>query len=57
VRKGHGLSSQSARTVIEDSAFWSNANRGISFQLGSGYAVAPSEVSGTSVWGNRDFGI
>ncbi|MGH3923955.1 MAG: right-handed parallel beta-helix repeat-containing protein, partial [Pseudonocardiaceae bacterium] len=56
-RHGDGLNLFNARVVVEDSAFWSNASDGMAFLVGDGYEPAPSEISGSSIWDNRRYGV
>jgi RHS repeat-associated protein len=56
-KHGHGLYAGDARVVIEDSAFWSNATDGFYNDIAGSYALAPSELSGSSFWDNRGRGI
>jgi RHS repeat-associated protein len=54
-KHGDGLKIVSAHALIEDSAFWSNAQDGIDVTVNS--SCTPSEISGTSMWGNTRFGV
>jgi YD repeat-containing protein len=56
-KHGDGLNVNNARVVIEDSAFWSNANDGMDITIGTGYSPAPGEITGSSVWNNVRYGI
>ena len=56
-RHGSGLYSFNARVVVEDSAFWSNAENGMYVSVGLSYSLAPSEASGSSFWDNRSHGV
>lgn len=51
-KHGNGLRSFNAHVTVEDSAFWSNANEGLDFTVGNSYNQPPSEISGSSIWGN-----
>jgi RHS repeat-associated protein len=54
-RHGDGMRVVSARVVVEDSAFWSNANQGIGFTVAA--SCEASEISGSSMVGNRSYGV
>jgi RHS repeat-associated protein len=56
-KHGVGIYAHNARLVLRDSAVWDNAEDGLYFELGSGYAQAPSEVAGTSIVGNGRRGV
>jgi hypothetical protein len=49
---GNGLIAFSAPVVVDDSAFWSNADDGIRVEMSSSYAVDPSEITDSSMWDN-----
>jgi len=55
-RHGDGVNVNNAFVVVEDSALWSNAEDGVEFLVGTSYAAAVSEISGTSIWNNKDYG-
>jgi RHS repeat-associated protein len=55
--RGDGMNVNNARVVVEDSAFWSNANDGIDYLVSSGYTPAPGEISGSSIWNNKRYGV
>jgi RHS repeat-associated protein len=55
--RGDGMNVNNARVVVEDSAFWSNANDGIDYTVASGYTPAPGEISGSSIWDNERYGV
>ncbi len=54
---GNGLYAFDARVVVEDSAFWSNATDGVRIDVGPSYALSPSEISGSSLVGNKRYGV
>jgi RHS repeat-associated protein len=54
---GDGLSGLNANMVIEDSAFWQNAEDGIESWVNSSYAQSPAQISGSSIWDNEDRGV
>jgi RHS repeat-associated protein len=56
-KQGHGLYSFNARVVVEDSAFWSNAIDGLNVTVGGSYSQAKSLISGSSIYGNKRFGV
>jgi hypothetical protein len=56
-RRGHGIRVIQARLVLEDSALWSNSIDGLSVTATDSYVSEPAEVSGSSIWGNRRFGV
>jgi RHS repeat-associated protein len=55
--RGDGMNVNNARVIVEDSAFWSNANDGIEYLVSSGYTPAPGEISGSSIWNNKRYGV
>jgi hypothetical protein len=56
-RHGHGLYAVNAPVTIEDSAFFSNAKYGIFSEIGTSYAQSASQISGSSIWDNREGGV
>jgi hypothetical protein len=54
---GDGLNVFNARALIEDSAFWSNKDNGLDFVVTTGYTPSPSEVSGSSIYKNGNYGV
>ncbi len=55
--QGDGLYDFNARITVENSAFWSNALDGIDTEVGTSYAQARSQISGSSLWGNGRYGV
>lgn len=56
-KQGNGLYVLETRVVVEDSAFWSNAVDGLFIATGSGYSLPPSEITGSSIWANGQYGV
>jgi RHS repeat-associated protein len=52
-----GFNGFNARFVIEESAFWSNGNNGVTAGVTSAYTPTPSEITGTSIWKNGNLGV
>lgn len=53
----HGIHIFNGYADIEDSASWSNAGDGIKVWVASGSPVAPSVITGTSIWNNTGTGV
>ena len=54
---GDGIYDNNARITVQDSAFWSNAEHGLRFINASTYTPSPGQVSGSSIWNNKDTGV
>lgn len=56
-KQGDGLYATNASLTIRDSAFWSNAIDGVSYQVSSGYTAAQATIAGSSMWSNKRYGV
>jgi RHS repeat-associated protein len=55
-RHGNGMAVFSTRVIVEDSAFWSNADYGLDFSIATSTPDA-SQLSGNSIWNNERYGV
>jgi RHS repeat-associated protein len=54
---GNGLYSFNHQVTVENSAFWSNASDGINLTVGNSYSQPVSQITGSSIWNNKQHGV